>query len=341
MTAPRSAIGAKIADRAPTAIRRSPRCSARHASSRSPSESALCSTATLSPNAARNRSTVCGVRAISGTSTIAPFPCTFTTWRSTSMYTSVLPLPVMPCRSATSPGAAAMSVSIAARCAADGSSGAAPAAEAAARCASARAANGSRITACFVIISAPRFARAVITARVIPSFPVRCESATRPSIASSASYAERWAGARLKKTSRSRSDGKRRMTLTVASSRPAGAERLATPSALGSIARYTSPTGVAYRSAIQRPSSSSGAVRAGTASGASRIAFAVIPSGNDASSAVTMPTSRPLRSGTTTRAPGTTRAASASGTAYVNGTKSGTGSATAARRGPLMRASAA
>ena len=45
--------------------------SPRQASYRSPSDSAECSTATWSPNALRKRSTVCGVSAISGTSTIA------------------------------------------------------------------------------------------------------------------------------------------------------------------------------------------------------------------------------------------------------------------------------
>ena len=59
----------------PTATRRSPRRSSRQASARSPSESALCSTATWSPKAPRSRLTVCGVSPISGTSTMAPAPC--------------------------------------------------------------------------------------------------------------------------------------------------------------------------------------------------------------------------------------------------------------------------
>ena len=71
---PRSATGAKTADRAPTATRRSPRRRRRQASARSPSESALCSTATWSPKAPRRRLTVCGVSPISGTSTMAPRP---------------------------------------------------------------------------------------------------------------------------------------------------------------------------------------------------------------------------------------------------------------------------
>ena len=60
---PRFGTGAKMAERAPTATRRSPRRSSRQASARSPSESALCSTATSSPNTPRNRLTVCGVSA--------------------------------------------------------------------------------------------------------------------------------------------------------------------------------------------------------------------------------------------------------------------------------------
>ena len=71
---PRSRTGAKMAERAPTATRRSPRRSSRQASARSPSESALCSTATWSPKAPRSRLTAWGVSPISGTSTIAPLP---------------------------------------------------------------------------------------------------------------------------------------------------------------------------------------------------------------------------------------------------------------------------
>ncbi len=71
---PRSCTGANTADRAPTATRRSPRRSRRQASARSPSERALWSTATWSPNAPRSRLTVWGVSPISGTRTIAPCP---------------------------------------------------------------------------------------------------------------------------------------------------------------------------------------------------------------------------------------------------------------------------
>src|SRR5439155_490056 len=72
-----------------------PRRSARHASARSPSDSPECNTATWSPNTPRTRATVCGVKAISGTSRIAPRPSS-TTWRSTSRYTRVFPDPVTP-----------------------------------------------------------------------------------------------------------------------------------------------------------------------------------------------------------------------------------------------------
>ena len=99
---PRLATGAKTAERAPTATRRSPRRSSRQASARSPSESALCSTATSSPKAPRNRLTVWGVRPISGTSTMAPRPAA-STRRTASRYTRVFPLPVTPNKSAPSP----------------------------------------------------------------------------------------------------------------------------------------------------------------------------------------------------------------------------------------------
>ena len=85
MIAPRSCTGANTLERAPTTMRFAPLRSARHASNRSPSESAECSTATRSPKWLRKRATVCGVSAISGTSTIAPRPCRSTTSRSSSM----------------------------------------------------------------------------------------------------------------------------------------------------------------------------------------------------------------------------------------------------------------
>ena len=51
--------------------------------------------ATRSPNLCRNRSTVCGVREISGTIMIAVFPISRMRWMH-RMYISVLPLPVTP-----------------------------------------------------------------------------------------------------------------------------------------------------------------------------------------------------------------------------------------------------
>ena len=54
-----------MAERAPTATLRSPRRRRRQASARSPSDSALCSTATWPPNAPRSRLTAWGVRPIS------------------------------------------------------------------------------------------------------------------------------------------------------------------------------------------------------------------------------------------------------------------------------------
>ena len=66
--------GAKIALRAPTTTSISPRAQACHASKRSRSESAECSTATRSPKLSSKRRAVCGVSEISGTSTIARPP---------------------------------------------------------------------------------------------------------------------------------------------------------------------------------------------------------------------------------------------------------------------------
>ena len=70
----RPRIGAKTAERGPTQTRASPRRSRAHSSWRSPSESLECSTATVSPKRSTKRATICGVSAISGTSTITPRP---------------------------------------------------------------------------------------------------------------------------------------------------------------------------------------------------------------------------------------------------------------------------
>ena len=58
-------------------------------------ESPLWKTATVSPNAAVNTASVCGVREISGTVTMTPLP-TVSTWRMTCRNTAVLPEPVTP-----------------------------------------------------------------------------------------------------------------------------------------------------------------------------------------------------------------------------------------------------
>ena len=70
-------VGAKTALRAPTTTWTCPAATRRQYPPRSASVRWLCSTATL-PHRPRNRSIVCGVSAISGTRTIASFPC-FTT----------------------------------------------------------------------------------------------------------------------------------------------------------------------------------------------------------------------------------------------------------------------
>ena len=71
---------AKIAERAPITMRARPWRILCHSSCRSPELRCECSTATSvcnfpELNRALNRSTVCGVREISGTSTMAPLPC--------------------------------------------------------------------------------------------------------------------------------------------------------------------------------------------------------------------------------------------------------------------------
>ena len=74
MMSPRGLTGAKTAERGPTTTRAAPRRMRCHSSCRSPSPSAEWSTATASPKRAAKRLTVWGVRAISGTSTMAPRP---------------------------------------------------------------------------------------------------------------------------------------------------------------------------------------------------------------------------------------------------------------------------
>ena len=72
---PRSGTAANTAERAPTTTRASPAAIRACSAPLRAGVSALCSTATVSPNRATNRPAVCGVSAISGTSTTAPLPC--------------------------------------------------------------------------------------------------------------------------------------------------------------------------------------------------------------------------------------------------------------------------
>ena len=80
MISPSGSTGAKMAERAPMTMRARPWRILCHSSWRSPAERWLCSTATkrlkCRPELKRalNRSTVCGVSEISGTSTMAPLP---------------------------------------------------------------------------------------------------------------------------------------------------------------------------------------------------------------------------------------------------------------------------
>ena len=92
---PSDGTGAKTAERAPTTTGASPDAIRSRSSRRSASVSAECSTATRSPKRSRKRPSVCGVSAISGTSTIAPRPRASAASHA-RMYTSVLPLPVAP-----------------------------------------------------------------------------------------------------------------------------------------------------------------------------------------------------------------------------------------------------
>ena len=92
---PSDGTGANTAERAPTTTGASPDAIRSRSSRRSASVSAECSTATRSPKRARKRPSVCGVSAISGTSTIAPRPRASAASQA-RMYTSVLPLPVAP-----------------------------------------------------------------------------------------------------------------------------------------------------------------------------------------------------------------------------------------------------
>ena len=93
---PRSGTGANTAERVPSTMRAWPLKASRQAPRRSWSVSPECSTASGAAKRSRKRPSSCGVRPISGTSTSARRPCAST--RSIRRrYTSVLPLPVIPC----------------------------------------------------------------------------------------------------------------------------------------------------------------------------------------------------------------------------------------------------
>ena len=111
---PRSASGQKSAERAPTTTRAAPERTMSHWSSRSPAERREWNTATASPKRERKRPTVWAVSEISGTSTQAERPWART--RSMAVrYTSVLPEPVTPSTSTTSPDALSVARAIASR----------------------------------------------------------------------------------------------------------------------------------------------------------------------------------------------------------------------------------
>ena len=88
-------MGAKTADRVPTAMRAYPRLTRFHSSIRCPRDMAEWKTATLSPYRWRKMDRVWGVRAISGTMTMTPRP-NADTWSTNFKKTWVLPLPVTP-----------------------------------------------------------------------------------------------------------------------------------------------------------------------------------------------------------------------------------------------------
>ena len=93
---PRLFRGAKMAERGPMTILQEPWAARLHTSVRSEGVILECTVMTSSAKCARNRRTVWGVREISGTRTIAERPDARHRLIA-SMYTWVLPLPVIPC----------------------------------------------------------------------------------------------------------------------------------------------------------------------------------------------------------------------------------------------------
>ena len=151
------------------------------------------------------------------------------------MYTSVLPLPVMPWSRNVSPGAPALSAAIASRCASLGVT--------ALGALAGRERNGSRSTGSLATSATPRFTSAFTTPSVQPSRSMRCCTGDCPPSDSSSSYSARCCGARLNSASRcSRVSSAcvRRSTRCVLTD---GSTRLACPMAAGSAARSSSPTG--------------------------------------------------------------------------------------------------
>ena len=94
-TMPRSATGANTALRDPMITSCSPARMRRHSAARSASVSAEWTTAIRPGKRTAKRRIICGVSAISGTSTIAPRPAASAA-SIAARYTSVLPLPVTP-----------------------------------------------------------------------------------------------------------------------------------------------------------------------------------------------------------------------------------------------------
>ena len=102
MMRPKSLSVQKSAERVPTTTRAAPLATISHWSRRSPAERREWNTATVSPKRERKRPTVWAVSEISGTSTQAERPAA-NTRSMAERYTSVLPEPVTPSTSTTSP----------------------------------------------------------------------------------------------------------------------------------------------------------------------------------------------------------------------------------------------
>ena len=111
MITPRFFAGANTAERVPMTTRALPVFIFLKLSYRSPADSAECRTATSSPNRAANCRRSCGVSPISGTSTMALFPCS-SACAISCRYTCVLPLPVTPNSSAARGAFSSMSAAM-------------------------------------------------------------------------------------------------------------------------------------------------------------------------------------------------------------------------------------